>query len=220
MAGGFPPVVKPGARILVKPNLLTAKPPEAAATTHPEVVRGVIHALRRSGVNKIAIADSPAGSYSWEELWSKTGMAALAADEKVELLPLLGFRKIDVAGFSVPVFKGLDDFDAFVSVPKLKTHLLTKVTGAVKNSYGLVVGESKSAFHSLNPSPRAMSEFVAAIYGALKPCFVVMDVVDCHGGGGALRRAFKACRSAARGGLTAWLSTPAPVRPLDMIRAR
>ncbi len=184
LSGGFPAVVKPGSRILVKPNLLTAKPPEAAATTHPEVVRGVIHALRKAGVARIAIADSPAGNYPWDELWTTTGMAAVAAEENIELIPLVNFRKVEIAGLSVPVFKELEEFDAFVSVPKLKTHLLTKVTGAVKNSYGLIVGDAKGAFHSLNPSPRAMSEFVAAVYGVVKPCFVVMDAIECMEGEG------------------------------------
>ncbi len=38
--GGMAAFVRPGERVLLKPNMLYGKPPEAAVTTHPEVLRG------------------------------------------------------------------------------------------------------------------------------------------------------------------------------------
>jgi len=78
---------------------------------------------------------------------------------------------------TIPYLREIDDFDAVLSIPKLKTHMLTKITGAVKNSYGLVPGNAKSNFHGDYPSPRKMADFIARIYGIRKPDFIVMDAV-------------------------------------------
>ena len=185
LAGGFPPCIKPGAKVLVKPNFLTAKAPSEAATTHPEVVRALIRELRAAGAGEVVVGDSPAGKYSWEELWDKTGFAAMADEEGVELLPFDEFERRDLGDEKgVPFVKGLLDFDALVSVPKLKTHLLTKVTGAVKNSYGLIVSGAKSNYHSHFPSPRKMAGFIVQVYGLRPPDFVLMDAVECMEGDG------------------------------------
>jgi uncharacterized protein (DUF362 family)/Pyruvate/2-oxoacid:ferredoxin oxidoreductase delta subunit len=184
-AGGWPEKLKPGANVLLKPNLLSARTPDHCVTTHPELVRAVIRELRRKGIAKITIADSPAGNYSWQELWEKTGMRKVADEEKVELIPVENFTIKEIPGYgSVPILKEFSSFDVFISLPKLKTHLLTKITGAVKNSYGLIVGEAKSGFHGKCPSPRKMADFLAAVYGSIKPDFVIMDAVESMAGDG------------------------------------
>lgn len=176
-AGGLPELFKPGIKVLLKPNMLTAKPPEFAATTHPEIVRAVIRYLRNAGITDITFGDSPAGSFSWQELWGKTGFDKLAEEEKVPLIPFENVKRLDMDGMTIPYLREIDDFDAMISIPKLKTHMLTKITGAVKNSYGLVPGNAKSNFHGDYPSPKKMGEFIARIYGIRKPDFVVMDAV-------------------------------------------
>src|SRR3972149_4053636 len=50
LLGGASAFIKRGERILVKPNLLSGKPPEAAVTTHPEIVRAVLIILKEAGV--------------------------------------------------------------------------------------------------------------------------------------------------------------------------
>ena len=188
LAGGFPAQIKPGSKILLKPNLLTATAPEAAVTTHPNIVRAVIRILKEQGITDITFGDSPAGKHSWEKLWAKTGMKKVAEEENVVLMPFENFKTICIEGIPelehVPVLKELDNFDAVISLPKLKTHLLTKVTGAVKNSYGLIIGRAKSNFHGSFPSPRKMSDFIGRLYGNLRPDFVIMDAVECMEGDG------------------------------------
>src|SRR4030067_930491 len=58
LAGGMGRFVKKGERILLKPNLLSAKPSEKAVTTHPEVVRAIIGLVRRAGATPV-VGDSP-----------------------------------------------------------------------------------------------------------------------------------------------------------------
>ena len=185
LLGGWPDTVQKGSSVLLKPNLLTARPPEHAVTTHPEFVRAVICELREKGVKRIALADSPAGSYPWDVLWGKTGMKQLAEEENIELIPLEEIKRVKInEDISVPVMKEMDEFDTLISLPKLKTHILTKVTAAVKNSYGLIPGKAKSMFHGQYQSPLRMGEFIADIFNVIKPDFVIMDAVDCMQGQG------------------------------------
>ena len=185
LAGGWPESVLQAKRILLKPNLLSARSPEQAVTTHPEFVRAVIREVRESTSAELALGDSPAGSPTWKKLWSETGMRKVADDEGVELLPFENVKKVDSdRGDSVPILKELDDFDAVISLPKLKPHVLTKLTAAVKNSYGLIPGKAKSMFHGQYQAPVKMAEFLVDCYALLKPDFVVMDAVVCMEGEG------------------------------------
>ncbi len=47
--GGIKSYVKPGDRVLLKINLLTGDVPEKAVTTHPEIVRAMIHQVKAAG---------------------------------------------------------------------------------------------------------------------------------------------------------------------------
>ena len=44
-------------RICIKPNLLAPTPAEYGATTHPEIVAGIIEYLRTEGFDRILIAE-------------------------------------------------------------------------------------------------------------------------------------------------------------------
>jgi len=184
-AGGWPEKIRGAGKVLLKPNLLTARPPEHAVTTHPEFLRAAIRALRKAGVEKISVGDSPAGSHPWNKLWEVTGTASAAAAEGAELLPFENIKRVELpSGETMPILKELEDFDAVVSLPKLKTHILTKITAAVKNSYGLIPGKAKSMFHGKYQSPAAMGRFIAKSFGPVKPDFVLMDGVECMEGQG------------------------------------
>lgn len=184
LAGGFPEKIKKGSKVLLKPNMLTAKAPEYAVTTHPEFIRAVILLLKEKGA-EVTVGDSPASEHKWEKIWTDTGIKKICDEENVRLIPFENGKIIKFKeGQNIPVLKELDDFDALISLPKLKTHVLTKITGTIKNSYGLVIGRAKSHFHSLYPSPWKMSGFIGELYGYLKPDFVIMDAVVCMEGDG------------------------------------
>ena len=56
--------IRPGMKVLIKPNLLMKRRPEEFTTTHPAVVGAVIQMLQMFGVQDIVIADSPGGPYT------------------------------------------------------------------------------------------------------------------------------------------------------------
>jgi uncharacterized protein (DUF362 family) len=59
--GGMRHFVRPGMRVLLKPNLLSATEREQAVTTHPAVVRAVTELVQEAG-GTVIIGDSPAGA--------------------------------------------------------------------------------------------------------------------------------------------------------------
>ena len=71
----------------------------------------------------------------------------------------------------------LEDFDLIVSVAKFKTHVLTLLTGCVKNAFGCVPGFHKSALHLEYPRPRAMSRAIVDVFALVRPWLNIVDAV-------------------------------------------
>ena len=174
--GGISAHVRPGQTVLLKPNLLSARLPEQAVTTHPALMTALVRVCQEAGAARIWIGDSPAGQHAEAVLWEQTGMAAVAAATGAELKSFhVPLRTRPCAGLDLPSPVWLDEVDVLITVPKLKTHILTILTGAVKNQYGLVAGQAKANFHSHFPAPVAMSRFLAQLFGVFRPHLAVMD---------------------------------------------
>jgi uncharacterized protein (DUF362 family)/Pyruvate/2-oxoacid:ferredoxin oxidoreductase delta subunit len=183
--GGMGAFVSRGNRVLIKPNLLTARRPEEAVTTHPEVVRAVIREVRDAGGDP-AVADSPANVSKVEQVWARTGIGALCEAEGVPLLSLekAGSRPVERDGFTFSVAQPVLDADVVISIPKVKTHVLTILTGAVKNVYGTIPGFQKTELHRRHPDVRGFGRLLAAVYATVRPRLSLADgVVGMEGDG-------------------------------------
>jgi Pyruvate/2-oxoacid:ferredoxin oxidoreductase delta subunit len=74
--------------------------------------------------------------------------------------------------------------DVFISLPKFKTHGLTVITGAVKNSYGILPGAQKARLHKLAGSPAPFHELIVDVFQIRPPDLFIMDaVVGMEGNG-------------------------------------
>lgn len=179
------PLGRPGLRVLLKPNLITDGRPDEAKTTHPEVVRALIRYLRRHGA-EVRVGDSPANVCDLARVWEKTGIAAVCSEEQVELVNFekAGSELFTVRGFSFNIARPVLDAEMIVSIPKVKTHVLTLLTGAVKNMYGCVPGLQKTALHKQYPHPSDFHALLAAIYTCVPPTLAVADgIVGMDGDG-------------------------------------
>lgn len=174
--GGLNSFVRPGQSVLVKPNLLTDREPDKAVTTHPEVVRQVLRVLKKHGA-KPFVADSPFSGVKTEKVWEVTGMKAVCGQENVPLVSLekCGSERIEINGIAFSIAKAVLDADAIVNLPKVKTHMLTILTGAVKNMFGTVPGFQKTALHMAHPTPADFGRLVAAVYSRVKPVLNIAD---------------------------------------------
>ncbi len=183
LVGGITAFIKPESWVLVKPNLLMAKPPEYGITTHPEVVRAVIKILKGIGC-KISVGDGPS---VWgkqieniDEVYTATGIRKICVEEDVELVKFDKRRMRQ----KFPLAAMLDDCDYLVNVPKLKTHELTILTGAIKNLFGLVSGTYKTELHKKYFDKEDFAKILVDIYAEVKPALTVVDgIVGMEGDG-------------------------------------
>jgi uncharacterized protein (DUF362 family)/Pyruvate/2-oxoacid:ferredoxin oxidoreductase delta subunit len=183
--GGMQAYVQPGQSVLIKPNMLTDRSPEEAVTTHPEVVRAVIRAVRECG-GRPSVADSPASAVKLEQVWRKTGFQQMCQEEDTPLLNLERAGSVAFAedGFSFFVAKPVVQSDVLISVPKVKTHVLTTFTAAVKNLYGTLPGYQKAQLHEAYPRPADFGRLLSAIHSRVKPALNIADgIVGMEGDG-------------------------------------
>lgn len=174
--GGITAFIRPGQRVLIKPNLLTDRYPDRHVTTHPELVRAIIRLVKQAGGNPV-VADSPASANKLEEVWEKTGFRALCADEGVELLNLesAGSERFEVNGFGFNIARPILESDVVINMPKVKTHVLTILTAAVKNMFGTVPGYQKAMLHKLHPRVADFGRLLNEIYTETRPVLNIAD---------------------------------------------
>lgn len=191
LIGGIANYIRPKSKVLVKPNLLMAKEPELGITTHPEVVRAVVKILKEIDC-KIFIGDSPSAWNKQTEdenkVYEKTGMRRIAEQEGIEMVRFEKRRWH--RGF--PLTTWLDDCEHIISMPKLKTHNLTILTGAIKNLFGLVPGIYKFELHRRHFTKDDFARMLVDIYEETKPALTIIDAIltlegDGPGSAGKLR---------------------------------
>ena len=175
--GGIGRFVRPGMQVLLKPNLLTATDPERAVTTHPAVV-GAVAALVREAGGEVWIGDSPASpGESRPRFWRGSGMADVAAQTGARLIPFDGvvWKRLNSNDYFIarPVLEA----DLVIDLPKLKTHVLTLYTGAVKNLFGAIPGTRKREVHLRSPGVQDFSRALVDVLELVRPGLTIMDGV-------------------------------------------
>ncbi len=192
LLGGVNAFIKPGSVVLVKPNLLVAKEPDAGITTHPEVVRAAIRILKEINC-RIFVGDSPSAwgnrEQDIDEVHQRTGMKKVCQEESVTLVK---FNKRRWHG-KFPLTTWLDNCDYVVNVPKFKTHNLTVLTGGIKNLYGLIPGTFKAELHKHHFEAVDFAKVLVDIYQKARPALTIIDGIvamegDGPGSAGKLRR--------------------------------
>jgi uncharacterized protein (DUF362 family)/ferredoxin len=187
--GGISRFIKPGERILVKPNVVSGIDPRKCMTTHPSVFKGVGRLLREAGAS-VEYGDSP--SFGRCEGNMKRAGLKQVADQ-------LGFGLVDFDNGKTVSHKeallnkrfvianGVLESDGLVSLPKLKTHSLTRFSGAIKNQFGCVPGMLKSEYHVKMPDPYDFATMLVDLNTLIRPRLYIMDGIVAMEGNGPSR---------------------------------
>lgn len=187
LLGGIDRFVKKGERILVKPNLLAAKPVETAVTTHPAFVKAVILLIKEAGATPV-VGDSP-GMGSAQKVAQKSGILDICRETGAELIELKElvvaenpgghtFRRLEVS-------KEALGFDGIINLPKLKTHVQMYLTLGVKNMFGCVPGKLKPQWHlSSGVDSKDFAGMLLDLYYFLSPRLTIMDGIVAMEGNG------------------------------------
>ncbi|MEW6262768.1 MAG: DUF362 domain-containing protein [Thermodesulfobacteriota bacterium] len=156
MMGGMKQFAAPGEELALKVNLLLAARPEKAVTTHPSVVRAVAEAVLREGARPF-IVDSPGGGYKYdrktlEKTYRLSGMTQVAREIGVEVNLDCSHEQVSFPqGRLIKMFEVIAPIrraHGVLNLCKLKTHMFTYLTGAVKNHFGVIPGLAKPGYHA------------------------------------------------------------------------
>jgi len=177
--GGAEKYIKPGERILLKPNLIAASKLDRA-TTDARFIEAVIEIVKDQRAIPL-VGDSPA-------FGSATGVA-----KAVGILDVLERQKVDIVEFErnipfragVKITKSLRSFDKVINLPKLKAHSQVRFTGATKNLFGLTKGKMKAWQHiAVRNNLEKFCLMLLRIYDCVRPAFTLVDAIDIMEGEG------------------------------------
>lgn len=146
-----------GKKILIKPNLVMAKKPEFAATTHPILLTALAKILSEWHAASIVLADSCGGPYNSANMhvvYRTCGLEELRTIPGVTLNADFSFESVTFPGkrlHGCNIIKPALECDICIDFCKLKTHGLTGLSAATKNLFGLVPGVEKFSLHAANP---------------------------------------------------------------------
>ena len=185
LAGGIEAFVKPGARVLLKPNLLKAATPESCVATHPEVVRAVAEEVLGAG-GRPFIGDSPAFG-SFRDVGRTTGMDLVARELGIDLVEL--GRPVRVTGTNggppLKLSRTALEADVVINIPKLKAHCQLGLTAGVKNLFGCVPGKRKALWHlRLADKENLFAEMLVSVYSHVRPALTILDAIVAMEGNG------------------------------------
>ena len=173
-------------KILVKPNLLGAFPPERGVTTDPRIISAIVKELKKCKPKAIIVGDN-SGSIHFDPfkiakitgiLDASDGCYRNIAKEIVEVK--IESKFIDKLFIS----KIVKEADYVINVPKFKTHSLTTISGAIKNMFGIIPGGKKAQLHTLNRSIAEFAELLIDIYQIRVPDLNIMDAITGMEGDG------------------------------------
>lgn len=185
LIGGLREIIRPKDKVLLKINLLNASAPSKAVITHPSIIKSVAMLVKEAGGIPI-IADSP-GSFSKNSKNAaiiKSGIKKTADELGINALQ---FETLENAFIKVDIPDGVClktiyaarlamEADVIINLPKLKTHIETMYTGAVKNMFGAIPPKTRKIAHNFGTYER-FSNAIVDIYSAMKPHLSVMDAV-------------------------------------------
>lgn len=183
--GGMTSVVKPGDRVLLKPNLLTGARPGKEAITRPEVVYAVAKAVLDAG-GKPFLGDSPA--FGSAHGVAKSGnYLPLMAELGVPIVEFHGKRYETVSdSFNhLLLSKEALEADVVINLPKVKSHMQLTLTLGVKNLFGCVPGKMKAWWHmEAGKSSDRFGDMLVETAKAIQPDLTILDGILGHEGNG------------------------------------
>ena len=187
LVGGVEALIPKDAKILLKPNLLKRAEVEKAVITHPVVVGAFARILRENGYEQIVLADS-CGHGTTQAVIRGTGMDTYLEKYQIPAIDYSEGIKVDYPqGIQAKEFilpKELLEQNCVISLSKMKTHALERITGAVKNSYGFVYGFHKAKGHTQYPSADSFARMLIDLNKCVAPKLFVMDGIVAMEGNG------------------------------------
>jgi uncharacterized protein (DUF362 family)/NAD-dependent dihydropyrimidine dehydrogenase PreA subunit len=184
--GGMSAFVSPGNRVLLKVNLVAPAKPDEAVTTHPAIVRAVIHLVKECGGTAL-VGDGP-GVGDTKTAMQVSGILDVVREEGAEMVVFEETATYEnsenILMPRLELTSHLRNCDVLITLPKLKTHVQMAFTGAVKNQFGLIPGAAKGQFHFRFQNRDHLASLMIDINRTARTRLAIMDAVVAMEGNG------------------------------------
>lgn len=183
--GGIEAFVKPGNRVLLKPNLLTGSRPGKECVTRPEIVYCVAKLVQAAG-GKPFLGDGPAFG-SARGVAQANGYLPLIEELQLPIIDFHGQRYETVSDeFNhLLLSKEAMEADVVINLPKVKSHVQLTLTLGVKNLFGCVPGKMKAWWHmEAGKDSDRFGEMLVETARAINPNLTILDGIIGHEGNG------------------------------------
>ena len=183
--GGIESIVKPGDRVLLKPNLLTGSRPTKECTTRPEIIYCVAKLVQAAGGQPF-LGDSPAFG-SARGVAEANGLLPWAEKANLPIVEMHGKRypteSKDFDNFLLS--KEAMEADVVINLPKVKSHVQLTMTLGVKNLFGCVPGKMKAWWHmEAGKDRQRFGTMLVETARAISPELTILDGIIGHEGNG------------------------------------
>ena len=159
-------------RIAIKPNLVSPSEASFGATTHPEIVEGIIEYLKEEGFERIVMMEGSWVGDRTADAYELCGYRELSQRFQVPFIDTQKEKSFsrDCGGMKLELCACVKDIDFLINVPVLKGHCQTKITCALKNLKGLIPNKEKRRFHSMG-----LHKPIAHLAAGIRQDFIVVD---------------------------------------------
>ncbi len=178
--GGIGEFVKPGQKVLLKPNVAWGMVPESAGNTHPAVLEALVELVREAG-GEVSIGESGINYTINAVSFRLSGLAGLCERMGVPLHDFEASGGIERRLQNNPwvdriyIARPVVEADVVITVPKMKTHMFTYITGAIKIIHGVLPGAQKQMMHRLTGNATNFCYLLADTWAQVRPALTLMD---------------------------------------------
>lgn len=181
--------VRPGMRVGIKVNLVSAMKPETAATTHPTLLCELVKLLVGRGAEPV-IGDSPGGLYTSAYVgmvYKTTGMHEAEAcggtlNQDFSTCEVRFPEAVAAKQFTATAW--LKGCDAIINFCKLKSHGMMGLSCAAKNLFGTIPGLQKPEYHFRYPKIDDFADMLLDLDDYWAPRIHICDAVVAMEGNG------------------------------------
>lgn len=174
--GGMKAFIKPGQKVVVKPNIGWDKVPALAGNTNPKLVAEIIKQCFAAGAKEVTVFDHTCDD--WQKCYKNSGIEAAAKAAGAKVMPAhleSYYRTISLPQGkkmkSAKVHEAILNSDVWINVPILKNHGGANLTISMKNHMGIVW--DRGFFHQND-----LQQCIADICTLQKKA--VLNVVDAY----------------------------------------
>lgn len=174
--GGMKSFIKPGQKVVVKPNIGWDKSPELAGNTNPKLITEIVKQCFAAGAKEVTVFDHTCDD--WQKCYKNSGIEAAAKAAGAKVMPAhleSYYRNVSLPQGkklkNAKIHEAILNCDVWINVPVLKHHGGAQLTISMKNHMGIVW--DRGFFHQND-----LQQCIADICTLQKKA--VLNVVDAY----------------------------------------